>query len=146
MVQKEKEKETTACQAWLRAEGKGSQLASKLGPHQSLQLAAGCLLLAAMLIWQSQAAFVGKGNALGESISVEDAWRQHIFGLVLMNDWSARDIQKWEYQPLGPFNGKNWMKNGRLHHDRISLNHSLKPPALHSCGVNYQTALAFSVQ
>uniref|UniRef100_A0A6S8JSU9 Fumarylacetoacetase n=1 Tax=Dunaliella tertiolecta TaxID=3047 RepID=A0A6S8JSU9_DUNTE len=54
------------------------------------------------------AAFVGKGNALGESISVEDAWRQHIFGLVLMNDWSARDIQKWEYQPLGPFNGKNW--------------------------------------
>ncbi|GMH42869.1 hypothetical protein BSKO_10788 [Bryopsis sp. KO-2023] len=52
-------------------------------------------------------AFMGPGNELGESISVDDAM-DHIFGLVLMNDWSARDIQKWEYVPLGPFNGKNW--------------------------------------
>ncbi|EFJ45774.1 hypothetical protein VOLCADRAFT_63270 [Volvox carteri f. nagariensis] len=53
------------------------------------------------------AAFIGPGNTLGEAIPVESAW-EHVFGLVLMNDWSARDIQKWEYVPLGPFCGKNW--------------------------------------
>ncbi|MDT0295202.1 fumarylacetoacetase [Mesonia ostreae] len=46
-------------------------------------------------------------NHLGEPIPVEDA-EDHIFGLVLFNDWSARDIQKWEYVPLGPFLGKNF--------------------------------------
>jgi fumarylacetoacetase len=51
--------------------------------------------------------FVGRGNALGEPIPVESA-SDHIFGLCLVNDWSARDIQKWEYQPLGPFLGKNF--------------------------------------
>ena len=56
---------------------------------------------------------MGPGNALGEPISVESA-KDHIFGLVLMNDWSARDIQKWEYVPLGPFNGKNWVRLGHL--------------------------------
>jgi len=50
---------------------------------------------------------VGPGNDLGRSISVRRA-REHIFGFVLVNDWSARDIQKWEYQPLGPFNAKNF--------------------------------------
>lgn len=50
---------------------------------------------------------VGRGNSLGEPISAADA-EEHIFGMVLMNDWSARDIQRWEYQPLGPFNSKNW--------------------------------------
>ncbi len=50
---------------------------------------------------------VGQANALGEPIAVADAER-HIFGLVLMNDWSARDIQQWEYVPLGPFNGKSF--------------------------------------
>ena len=49
----------------------------------------------------------GPGNALGDSISVDEA-EEHIFGLVLVNDWSARDIQKWEYQPLGPFLAKSW--------------------------------------
>src|SRR5690349_9268274 len=50
---------------------------------------------------------VGEGNALGEPIPVSDAeW--HIFGMVLMNDWSARDIQQWEYVPLGPFNAKTF--------------------------------------
>ncbi|MDZ7772541.1 MAG: fumarylacetoacetase [Balneolaceae bacterium] len=49
----------------------------------------------------------GGGNLLGEPIPVERA-REHIFGLVLVNDWSARDIQKWEYVPLGPFLAKNW--------------------------------------
>ena len=51
--------------------------------------------------------FVGTGNELGTTIPVADAWR-HIFGFVLVNDWSARDIQKWEYQPLGPFLAKNF--------------------------------------
>jgi fumarylacetoacetase len=50
---------------------------------------------------------VGKGNALGEPILVAEADR-HIFGMVLMNDWSARDIQQWEYVPLGPFNSKGF--------------------------------------
>lgn len=50
--------------------------------------------------------FVGPGNQLGEPISM-DKVEDHIFGMVLMNDWSARDIQKWEYVPLGPFLGKN---------------------------------------
>ena len=51
--------------------------------------------------------FVGTGNALGTSIGVNEASR-HIFGFVLVNDWSARDIQKWEYVPLGPFLGKSF--------------------------------------
>ena len=46
-------------------------------------------------------------NSLGKSVSVEEA-RDQIFGLVLLNDWSARDIQKWEYVPLGPFLAKNF--------------------------------------
>jgi len=46
-------------------------------------------------------------NSLGETISIEDA-ESYIFGLVLFNDWSARDIQAWEYVPLGPFLGKNF--------------------------------------
>ena len=50
---------------------------------------------------------VGEGNALGEPIAIDEAER-HIFGLVLMNDWSARDIQQWEYVPLGPFNSKTF--------------------------------------
>ena len=51
--------------------------------------------------------FVGPGNPLGEPIPA-DQTNQHIFGMVLLNDWSARDIQKWEYQPLGPFLAKNF--------------------------------------
>lgn len=50
---------------------------------------------------------VGHGNELGEPVPVGKA-EAHIFGLVLMNDWSARDIQQWEYVPLGPFNGKSF--------------------------------------
>ncbi|XP_023249018.1 fumarylacetoacetase [Seriola lalandi dorsalis] len=51
--------------------------------------------------------FVGGGNKLGEPIPINKA-HEHIFGMVLMNDWSARDIQAWEYVPLGPFLGKNF--------------------------------------
>jgi len=50
---------------------------------------------------------IGKQNQLGQPISVENAW-DHIFGMVLFNDWSARDLQQWEYVPLGPFNSKTF--------------------------------------
>lgn len=51
--------------------------------------------------------FIAKPNDIGEAVNVKDA-EEHIFGYVLLNDWSARDIQTWEYVPLGPFNGKNF--------------------------------------
>lgn len=50
---------------------------------------------------------VGKGNELGEPVSIEDA-EDHMLGLCILNDWSARDLQKWEYVPLGPFLAKNF--------------------------------------
>ena len=50
---------------------------------------------------------IGKDSELGQPISIENA-DEYIFGLVLFNDWSARDIQRWEYVPLGPFLGKNF--------------------------------------
>jgi fumarylacetoacetase len=53
-------------------------------------------------------AIVGVGNELGRPIPIEHA-PDHLFGLVLLNDWSARDIQGWEYQPLGPFLAKNFL-------------------------------------
>jgi fumarylacetoacetase len=52
-------------------------------------------------------AFVGQGNALGQTIPIAEA-EDHIFGLCLVNDWSARDMQAWEYQPLGPFLAKSF--------------------------------------
>jgi fumarylacetoacetase len=52
-------------------------------------------------------AYVGIGNSLGSPIEVDEA-EQHLFGVSLVNDWSARDIQAWEYQPLGPFLGKSF--------------------------------------
>ncbi len=51
--------------------------------------------------------FVGPGNSLGGNIPIAEA-PEHIFGMVLVNDWSARDIQAWEYVPLGPFLSKNF--------------------------------------
>ncbi|MDR7305404.1 fumarylacetoacetase [Rhodoferax saidenbachensis] len=53
------------------------------------------------------AAWVGMDNALGAPVSIADA-EDHLFGLTLLNDWSARDVQAWEYQPLGPFLAKNF--------------------------------------
>jgi len=50
---------------------------------------------------------IGQGNALGEPIAIGEA-EEHLFGVALLNDWSARDIQSWEYQPLGPFLSKNF--------------------------------------
>jgi fumarylacetoacetase len=52
-------------------------------------------------------AFIGRGNELGASIPIGEA-EEHLFGFCLVNDWSARDIQAWEYQPLGPFLAKNF--------------------------------------
>jgi fumarylacetoacetase len=51
--------------------------------------------------------FIGAGNSLGSTIPLGDA-EEHMFGLCLVNDWSARDVQSWEYQPLGPFLAKNF--------------------------------------
>lgn len=51
--------------------------------------------------------FIGTGNALGDAIAIDQA-EQAVFGLCLLNDWSARDMQAWEYQPLGPFLAKNF--------------------------------------
>jgi len=60
------------------------------------------------LDFEVETAFVvGVGNPLGEPIAVDDAL-SHVFGMVLMNDWSARDLQQWEYIPLGPFNSKTF--------------------------------------
>jgi len=52
-------------------------------------------------------AWVASGNRMGEPVALADA-EVHIFGLTLLNDWSARDVQAWEYQPLGPFLAKNF--------------------------------------
>jgi len=52
-------------------------------------------------------AFIARGNRQGEPIALADA-EQHLFGLCLVNDWSARDVQQWEYQPLGPFLSKSF--------------------------------------
>jgi fumarylacetoacetase len=62
----------------------------------------------AALDYEVELAFiVGQGNTLGEPIAMGEA-AQHLFGVALLNDWSARDIQSWEYQPLGPFLGKSF--------------------------------------
>jgi fumarylacetoacetase len=74
---------------------KGSADTPRFGPSQRLdyELELGFL--------------IGRGNPLGEPIPIEEA-EQHLFGVALFNDWSARDIQPWEYVPLGPFLSKNF--------------------------------------
>lgn len=52
-------------------------------------------------------AIIGRGNELGDNITIEEA-EDHILGMCILNDWSARDLQKWEYVPLGPFLAKNF--------------------------------------
>ncbi|MCV4754367.1 fumarylacetoacetate hydrolase family protein, partial [Escherichia coli] len=51
--------------------------------------------------------FIGRTNEIGEPVPISEA-NKHILGFCLVNDWSARDIQAWEYQPLGPFLSKNF--------------------------------------
>ena len=60
-----------------------------------------------------QGCLVGPGNALGAPVGVGSA-REHMFGLVLLNDWSARDLQRWEMVPLGPFASKNFVRPAGL--------------------------------
>jgi fumarylacetoacetase len=78
-----------------RGQSKASGDVPVVGPSQRLD----CELELGLL--------VGAGNALGEPIPIERA-HEHLFGAALFNDWSARDIQPWEYQPLGPFIAKNF--------------------------------------
>jgi fumarylacetoacetase len=76
----------------------------QLKPDDSNPIFAACKLLDYELEF---GAFIGSGNTMGNRIPMDDAM-EHIFGIVILNDWSARDVQKWEYQPLGPFNAKNF--------------------------------------
>ena len=80
-------------------------------------------------------AFVCKANKMGEPIPIEDA-ADSIFGLVLLNDWSARDIQVWEYVPLGPFNAKNF---GSTISPWVVLSDALEP--FKTAGIHNDTEL-----
>jgi len=95
--------------------GRGSSIVASghafhrpLGQLKAADAAAPVLAPSARLDYELELGiFVGTGNALGESIAVEQA-EDHVFGMSLLNDWSARDVQAWEYQPLGPFLAKNF--------------------------------------
>jgi len=86
----------------------GQQFPRPLGQFLSSGSTTPVLAASARLDYELElGAFIGPGNALGTPIPVVEA-EEHIFGLCLLNDWSARDIQAWEYQPLGPFLGKSF--------------------------------------
>src|SRR4029079_14688565 len=70
---------------------------------------------------------IGPGNSLGEPVRIDSA-ADHIFGLVLMNDWSARDIQTWEYQPLGPFLAKKFATSVSTWVVTLDARDPLRPP------------------
>lgn len=80
-------------------------------------------------------AFLCKPNSMGKPIPISEA-ADHIFGLVLLNDWSARDVQMWEYVPLGPFNAKNF---GSSISPWVVLLDALEPFAVE--GINNDTEL-----
>lgn len=78
-------------------------------PHGQTQRAAGLYLPTAQLDFELEVgAYVGRGNSLGKPIAL-DAAKDHIFGICLANDWSARDLQRWESTPLGPFLAKSFL-------------------------------------
>jgi len=86
----------------------GAEIRRPLGQTKAADAAEPSFGPAKMLDYESELGFfVGRGNTQGETIDIEDA-PTHIFGFCLVNDWSARDIQAWEYQPLGPFLAKNF--------------------------------------
>lgn len=86
----------------------GSEIRRPRGQTKSPEMSAPSFGPATMLDYELEVGFfVGEGNALGRPIPLDRA-EQHIFGLCLLNDWSARNIQSWEYQPLGPFLAKNF--------------------------------------
>lgn len=86
----------------------GSDIKRPHGQNRSDQEAPPVFIPAKNLDYEMELGFfVGKGNELGLPIPISQA-EEHIFGMCLVNDWSARDIQAWEYQPLGPFLAKNF--------------------------------------
>jgi fumarylacetoacetase len=86
----------------------GAQVRRPQGQIKPLDAAAPSFGATKSLDYELEMAFlIGPGNSLGESVPIDRAL-DHIFGFVLMNDWSARDVQAWEYQPLGPFLAKNF--------------------------------------
>ncbi len=86
----------------------GNPIVRPNGQRKSPDAASPSLGPSRMLDIELEVGFVtGPGNRMGRPIPIETV-REHIFGVVLVNDWSARDIQAWEYQPLGPFLGKSF--------------------------------------
>ncbi len=86
----------------------GADIRRPLGQTQTDGTAAPSFGPTQMLDYEAEIGFfVGAGNELGEPVPIQEA-EDHIFGVCLVNDWSARDIQSWEYQPLGPFVAKNF--------------------------------------
>jgi fumarylacetoacetase len=86
----------------------GSDITRPMGQNRSDQEKPPVFIPSKSLDYEMELGFfVGKGNELGKSIPLSEA-EEHIFGVCLVNDWSARDIQAWEYQPLGPFLAKNF--------------------------------------
>jgi fumarylacetoacetase len=86
----------------------GAQVRRPQGQIKPLDAAAPSFGATKSLDYELEMAFlIGPGNSLGASVPIDRAL-DHIFGFVLMNDWSARDVQAWEYQPLGPFLAKNF--------------------------------------
>jgi fumarylacetoacetase len=86
----------------------GTEVQRPSGQAKAPEAAEPSFALSRMLDYELEVGFfIGEGNALGTTISLDQA-ENHIFGLCLVNDWSARDIQAWEYQPLGPFLGKSF--------------------------------------
>jgi fumarylacetoacetase len=86
----------------------GTEIRRPSGQTKSPDMSGPTFAPATMMDYELEVGFfVGPGNAPGQTIPLAEA-EQHIFGLCLMNDWSARNIQSWEYQPLGPFLAKNF--------------------------------------
>lgn len=86
----------------------GTEIRRPSGQTKTPDVSAPAFGPATMLDYELEAGFfVGQGNALGQPIPLDEA-EHHMFGLCLMNDWSARNVQSWEYQPLGPFLAKNF--------------------------------------
>jgi fumarylacetoacetase len=86
----------------------GAEIQRPSGQTKSPDMPAPTFAPATMMDYELEVGFfVGPGNARGRPIPLDEA-DQHMFGLCLMNDWSARNIQSWEYQPLGPFLAKNF--------------------------------------
>jgi fumarylacetoacetase len=86
----------------------GTPVRRPLGQVKAPDAAAPSFAASRRLDYEAELGFItGPGNRLGRPIAIADAL-EHVFGVVLLNDWSARDVQGWEYQPLGPFLAKSF--------------------------------------